>query len=148
MLCTILEMSFQLKMPERLKPFGERGYHLTPQNKHRLAALLALAIGLLTIVEGGAVLLGYEAKPYAVLPWLLRYNVAMGFVSLGAGHGLWRGQRWAETLSRIIRTCHAVVLLWLVGMDMLGMIVAVQSIGAMLFRTAVWIGILMLIKKS
>ena len=115
--------------------------------KHRLAALLALAIGLLTVVEGGIVLLGFETKPYPVLPWLLRYNVAMGFVSLAAGHGLWREQRWAETLSRVIRVCHGVVFLWLVVMDLLGMTVAMNSIGAMLFRTAIWTGIVMLMKS-
>ena len=117
-------------------------------SKHRLAALLALAIGLLTIVEGGIVLLGFETKPYPVLPWLLRYNVAMGFVSLAAGHGLWREQRWAATLSRIIRTCHGVVFLWLVVMDLLGMTVAMNSIGAMLFRTAIWTGITIMIGQK
>jgi hypothetical protein len=65
---------------------------MTSRNKHRFAALLALVIGLLTIGEGGIVLLGLETKPYPVLPWLLRSNVAMGFVSLAAGHGLWREQ--------------------------------------------------------
>ena len=116
-------------------------------SKHRLAALLALAIGLLTVVEGGIVLLGFETKPYPVLPWLLRYNVAMGFVSLAAGHGLWREQKWAATLARIIRTCHGAVFLWLVVMDLLGMTVAMNSIGAMLFRTAIWTGIVMLMKS-
>jgi uncharacterized membrane protein (DUF2068 family) len=116
--------------------------------KHRLAALLALVIGLLTVVEGGMVLLGLETKPYPVLPWLLRYNVAMGFVSLAAGHGLWRQQRWAETLSRIIRNCHGAVFLLLAVMDLLGMTVAMNSIGAMLFRTAIWTGILMLMKSK
>jgi hypothetical protein len=36
---------------------------MTSRNKHRLAAMLALVIGLLTIVEGGIVLLGIETKP-------------------------------------------------------------------------------------
>jgi len=120
---------------------------MTSRYKHRSAALLALVIGLLTIVEGGIVLLGFETKPYPVLPWLLRYNVAMGFVSLAAGHGLWREQRWAATLSRIIRTCHGVVFLWLVVMDLLGMTVAMNSIGAMLFRTVIWTGIMILVKS-
>jgi hypothetical protein len=120
---------------------------MTSRYKHRSAALLALVIGLLTIVEGGIVLLGFETKPYPVLPWLLRYNVAMGFVSLAAGHGLWREQRWAATLSRTIRTCHGVVFLWLVVMDLLGMTVAMNSIGAMLFRTAIWTGIMILVKS-
>jgi hypothetical protein len=101
---------------------------MTSRYKHRVAALLALVIGLLTIIEGGIVLLGIETKPYPVLPWLLRYNVVMGFVSLGAGHGLWREQGW-------------------VGMHLLGMTVAVQSIGAMLFRTAIWTGINFISKK-
>jgi hypothetical protein len=115
-------------------------------SKHRIAALLALVIGLLTVVEGGIVLLGFETKPYPVLPWLLRYNVAMGFVSLAAGHGLWREQRWAATLSRIILACHWVVFLLLVVMDLLGMTVAMNSIGAMLFRTAIWTGINIMIR--
>jgi hypothetical protein len=115
-------------------------------NRPRLAALLALVIGLLTIGEGGMVLLGIETKPYPVLPWLLRYNVAMGFVSLAAGHGLWREQKWAATLSRIILACHGLVFLSLIGIYLLGKTVAVISIGAMLFRTAIWIGINVMIR--
>jgi hypothetical protein len=120
---------------------------MTYRNKHRLAALLALVIGLLTIIEGGVVLLGIETKPYPVLPWLLRYNVAMGFVSLAAGHGLWRERGWAGMLSRIILAGHGLVLLTLLVMHLLGMTVAVNSIIAMLFRTAIWIGIMTLLRS-
>jgi uncharacterized membrane protein (DUF2068 family) len=115
-------------------------------SRHRLAALLALVIGLLTIVEGGVVLLGFETKPYPVLPWLLRYNVVMGFVSLVAGHGLWREKGWAEMLSRMVLACHGLVFLSLAGMHLLGMTVAVQSIGAMLFRTVIWTVINLMIR--
>jgi len=121
---------------------------MTSRNKHRLAALLALVIGLLTVVEGGIVLLGLETKPYPVLPWLLRYNVTMGFVSLATGFGLWREQDWAAMLSRMVLACHGLVFLTLVGMHLLGKTVAVQSIGAMLFRTAIWIGINFMIRKK
>jgi len=86
-------------------------------NRHRAAALLALVIGLLTIVEGSIVLLGLETNPYPVLPWLLRYNVAMGVVSLAASHGLWRERKWAETLSAIVLVCHGAVFLTLAGMS-------------------------------
>lgn len=119
---------------------------MTPRNKHRVAALLAFVIGLLTVVEGGIVLLGLETKPYPVLPWLLRYNVAMGLVSLAAGHGLWRERGWAEKLSGMILACHGLVFLSLVGMHLLGMTVAVNSIGAMLFRTVIWSGINFMIR--
>jgi uncharacterized membrane protein (DUF2068 family) len=117
-------------------------------NKHRLASLLALVIGLLTIIEGGIVLLGIETKPYPVLAWLLRYNVAMGFVSLAAGHGLWREQKWAANLSRMVLACHGLVFLTLLGMHLLGKTVAMNSIGAMLFRTAIWIGINFMIRRK
>ena len=117
-------------------------------NRHRIAALLALVIGLLTIVEGSIVLLGIETKPYPVLPWLLRYNVAMGFVSLAAGHGLWREQKWADTLSAVVLACHGAVFLLLVGMHLLGKTVAMNSIGAMLFRTGIWILIDFMIRRK
>ena len=119
---------------------------MTFRNKHRLAAVPALAIGLLTIVEGGRVLLGIETKPYPVLPWLLRYNVAMGFVSLAAGIGLWREKSWAAALALVVLACHGAVLLSLAGMHLLGQTVAMVSIGAMLMRTGIWTGINVLIR--
>jgi hypothetical protein len=61
-------------------------------------------------------------------PWLLRYNVAMGALSLAAGYGLWREQGWAGTLSRMVLACHGLVFLTLVGMHLLGMTVAVNNI--------------------
>jgi hypothetical protein len=121
---------------------------MTSRNKYRIAALLALIIGLMTVVEGGLVLLGIETKPYPVLPWLLRYNVAMGIVSLAAGHGLWREQKWAATLSRIVLACHGVVFLLLAGMYVLEKTVAVNSVGAMLFRTGIWICINVMISRK
>ncbi len=114
---------------------------MTSRNKYRLAALTALVIGLATIAEGGMVLLGIESKSYHVLPWLLRYNVAMGFLSLAVGHGLWRERVWARMLSRVVLVCHGAVFVTVAGMYALGKTVAVQSVGAMLFRTGIWIGI-------
>ncbi len=119
---------------------------MTLTNRYRVAAVLALVLGLLTIGEGGAVLVGIETKHYPVLPWLLRYNVLMGFVSLAAGHGLWRERTWSVTLSRTILGCHALVLLLLLGLRILGRTVAVESIGAMVMRTAVWTGITFLVR--
>jgi hypothetical protein len=121
---------------------------MTSRNKHRSAALIALVIGLLTIVEGSIVLLGLETKPYPILPWLLRYNVVMGLVSLAAGHGLWREQGWAGKLSRIILVCHGAVFFLLAGMYLLGMTVAVNSVMAMLMRTAIWTGINIMTRRK
>ncbi|HTG02348.1 MAG TPA: hypothetical protein VK654_17330 [Nitrospirota bacterium] len=119
---------------------------MTSRNKNRIASIVALVIGLATVVEGGIVLLGIETKPYPVLPWLLRYNAAMGVVSLAAGHGLWREKDWGAKLARTVLVCHGAVFLTVAGMYLLGKTVAVQSIGAMLFRTAIWSGIVVMIR--
>lgn len=121
---------------------------MTLRNEHRLAAVLALVIGLLTIVEGGSVLLGIETKPYHVLPWLLRYNVMMGVLSLAAGIGLWMEKSRAAMLARTILVCHGAVFLSLAGMHLLGKAVAVISIWAMLFRTGIWTAIGFMIREK
>ena len=111
---------------------------MTSRNRHRIAAVLALAIGLMTIMEGGSILLGIETKAYHVLPWLLRYNVAMGFVSLAAGLGLWSDKKWSAVLATTILACHGAIFCSLAAMYLLGKTVAAVSIGAMLFRTGIW----------
>jgi hypothetical protein len=121
---------------------------MTSRNKHRIAAVLTLTIGLLTIMEGGSVLLGIETKPYHVLPWLLRYNVLMGFVSLAAGIGLWMEKNQAAMLARTILVCHGAVFLSLLAMHLLGKSVAVNSIMAMLFRSGVWLVINTMIRRK
>ena len=121
---------------------------MTSRNKHRVASIVALVIGLATIVEGGIVLLGIETKPYPVLPWLLRYNFAMGVLSLVVGHGLWREKDWGVRLARVVLVFHGVVFLTVLGLYVLGKTVAVQSVGAMLFRTVVWIGIVVMIRRK
>ena len=121
---------------------------MTSHNRHRIAAVLALGIGLMTIAEGMSVLLGIETKQYPVLPWLLRYNVLMGFVSLAAGIGLWMEKDRAAMLAKTILFCHGAVFLSISTMHLFGKTVAVISIMAMLFRTALWIVITTMIEGS
>lgn len=121
---------------------------MTSRNKHRIAAVLALTLGLLTIMEGGSVLLGIETKPYHILPWLLHYNVLMGFVSLTAGIGLWMEKNQAAMLAKTILVCHGAVFLSLLAMHLLGKTVAVNSIMAMLFRTGIWLVISTMIRRK
>jgi len=51
-------------------------------------------------------------------------------------------------LSRTVLACHGLVFLSLMGMHLLGKTVAVNSIGAMLFRTGIWTGINILIRRK
>ena len=117
---------------------------MTQQNRHRLAALLAAVLGLLTIKEGGSVLLGLSTKSYTILPWLVWYNVVVGFLSVLAGWGLWQQRTWASKMADTIVTLHGLVLVNLIVLFAFKEAVAVISIVAMLMRTLVWVGILLL----
>ena len=123
---------------------------MTLRNRHRLAAALAIIIGLLSIKEGGSVLLGLETKPYHVLPWLVMYNVALGFVSAVAGIGIWTQRAWSGTLAVVILLLHGLVFLSLFLMYEFGKEVTFISVMAMLVRTIVWLVIysLLLLKNS
>jgi uncharacterized membrane protein len=93
-------------------------------------------------------LLGIETKTHPVLPWLVWYNVAMGIVSMAAGAALWKRQRWGSALAAVILLCHGIVLLSLMALFLSGRTISRISIMAMLFRTAVWIVISMLLKGA
>ncbi len=118
---------------------------MTLRNRHRLAAALAIIIGLLSIKEGGSVLLGLSTKPYHVLPWLVMYNVALGFVSVVAGIGVWTRRAWSGTLAAVILILHGLVFLSLFMMFEFGKTVAFISVMAMLVRSIVWLVIYSLI---
>lgn len=115
------------------------------RKKHRLAATLAVLIGLLSITAGVSVLLGISSPTYIVLQWLVIYNVVLGFVSLIAGIGLWTQQKWGITIATTIASLHGLVFITLISMFALGRTVALKSIMAMLFRTAIWLVIIALL---
>lgn len=119
---------------------------ITQQKRDRISSILAIMIGLLSMREGGSVLLGVTVPDYPVLPWLVWYNVAMGFVSVAAGVGIWSGRHWGHTLALNILALHAVVFISLVALYKLGQTVAMRSIFAMMFRTFTWIVIYSLLK--
>ena len=68
----------------------------------RAVSLFAAAFGLMTIKEGGAVLLGNEAALAAAgnyVPFVLWFNFVAGFAYVAAGVGLWMQKRWAAWLA-------------------------------------------------
>lgn len=65
-------------------------------------SVVAIAFGLLTLKEGGAVLFGSEASRTAaghIVPFVLWFNFLAGFAYVVAGAGLWWRQRWAARLA-------------------------------------------------
>lgn len=77
----------------------------TPPSRPRsmsVAAIVAIAFGLLTLQSGGMVLFGpadAQRAAGAVVPFVLWFNFVSGFVYIAAGIGLWRMARWGFQLA-------------------------------------------------
>ena len=109
--------------------------------KNKIAAALALIIGVASIGAGGKAMQGWNPG-YFVLNWLPVYNFIMGFPSIIAAFLIWKNQRFAKPLSIGILSAHVVVEILLLT-QIFGAS-ATTSIYAMLFRIVVWAVILRL----
>lgn len=68
---------------------------MTTQRKPaKVAALLAIAFGLLTILSGGMALFG-AVDMGAVVPFVLWFNFSAGFAYMVGGVLLWKRSRWS-----------------------------------------------------
>ncbi len=113
--------------------------------KHRffktLAALLALFIGAMSVFAGTSVLLGATTKDYNVLQWLVIYNVVVGIISIIVAYLIWKDMQISKKLILFILGLHFLIFIYL---NFLSETVAFESIKAMLFRTIIWIVIVIL----
>lgn len=109
-----------------------------------IAAILALLIGVMSVVSGSLVLLDYNVPDYTVLNWLLVYNIILGFISIIAAILIWEN---SKSLRKIIFAILMLHLLVLVFLYFFSQEVALESIKAMGFRVGIWILILLLIIK-
>ena len=107
-----------------------------------IASIVAVLIGLLSIITGSRVLLGYFNPGYQTFVLLISYNIMMGFVSILAGYFIWKKHYHALIVSGFIATGHICVLISLAVI--FSDIVAEQSIKAMIFRSIVWVIILII----
>ena len=121
---------------------------MTLQKRRRLASLLVIILGLLSIKEGGSVLLGLVTKDYTILPWLVWYNVVLGFASVIIGIGLWRERKGSIKIATTILSLHGLVLIILIILFVFKAPVSLISITAMLFRTSVWIAVIVLLGRK
>ena len=119
---------------------------ITQQKRDRVASILAFIIGLLSIREGGSVLLGVVAPVSGVPNWLFWYHVLTGIVSVTAGAGILRQTGWSIAISLNMLSLHAIVFANLFAQAQLGQNVAARSIYAMLLRTLTWIVIYSLLR--
>ncbi len=104
-------------------------------------AIVAILFGLMTIKEGGAVLLGDEAALAAAgnyVPFVLWFNFLSGFAYIAAGVGLWLQQRWAVWLAVAIAVVIALIFSALGLHINSGGAYEQRTLIAMSIRTAVW----------
>lgn len=64
----------------------------------RIAAVVAVVFGVLTVVSGGAALFG-GTDMGAVVPFVLWFNFLAGFAYIAAGIGLRVGRKWSWSLT-------------------------------------------------
>lgn len=117
---------------------------LKPSVALRALALVAIGFGLLTIKEGGSVLIGDPAAVAAAgsfVPFVLWFNVLAGFAYVVAGAGLWLQRPWAAWLAAAIALTTALVFAALGAHVISGGAYESRTVAAMTIRLLVWTGI-------
>ena len=112
---------------------------------HKIAAILALLIGIMSVISGSMVLLNYNIPNYNVLNWLVVYNVILGGICIVAGILIWKNNKSTRKIILAILISHLLVFLYLY---FLSQEVALESIKAMGFRVSVWTVIFLLAYKK
>lgn len=105
-------------------------------------SLVAVAFGLLTIKEGGFVLIGNEAARAAAgnyVPFVLWFNFLAGFAYVIAGVGLWVRQHWAVWLAIAIAAATAFTFMAFGIHVSTGGAFETRTVIAMSLRTLVWV---------
>ncbi len=107
----------------------------------KIAAVIAFAIGAMSIVAGGQVVLG-KIMDYYVIDWLPIYNLIVGLISVFTAILIWKGGKFAMPTAIGIFVSHSavIVVLQIVYRD----VVAPDSIKATTVRIVLWVIILTL----
>lgn len=104
---------------------------------NKVVAVIAIIIGSMSVVTGLRVIGGFFDPGYHYFLALVSYNVIMGAVSVIAGIYIWQRNKYALLYSKIITAAHVIVLLLL--LTIFSEVISDHSIGAMIFRSVVWI---------
>ena len=107
----------------------------------KIASILALFIGVMSVFAGSKVLLGIDTKDYNILIWLVSYNVIFGVLSIITAYLIWNDISKGKSLTLFILAMHFMVFIYL---NFISSNVASESIKAMIFRTSIWVVIAVL----
>lgn len=107
-----------------------------------IATILAILIGILSVISGSMVLLGLRTLDYRILDWLVVYNVFLGIISILVAYQIGKQHSRSKLMIMTILSLHLLVLVYLFFFNDL---VAIESIKAMAFRVSIWGAILILV---
>ncbi len=116
-----------------------------------IAAGIALVFGALTIVSGGRALFGGPAAQAAVgnaVGFVLWFNFLSGFVYVLAGIGILMRKPWGGTLATALAVLIVAVFALFGWHVFRGGAYEMRTVGAMVLRAAVWIGIAVFLRHS
>jgi cation transport ATPase len=122
-----------------------------PTNWLRVVAALATIFGFMTLFSGGAVLFGpQEAREAAgaYVPFVVWFNFLAGFAYVVAGIGIWIGAGWARRLAAGIAGATVLVALIFAAYVASGAEFEMRTVGALIFRTSVWMAIFVAIGRA
>jgi hypothetical protein len=111
----------------------------------RLAAIVAVVFGAVTIREGGNVLFGDGARTAGnIVHFVLWFNFFAGFAYIAAGIGLWLRTRWSMWLALAI-ALGTVGIFSALGVHVaMGGAFEMRTVWAMTLRSVVWVLIALL----
>lgn len=112
----------------------------------KIVAVLAVVIGIPTIITGSRVLLGVFDPGYQYFTLLIVYNIILGIISVIIGALIWMKNSKALFYSYIITSTHALVFISLA--TIFSDIIAIRSVEAMAFRFASWVIISIIVWTS
>ncbi len=117
---------------------------MTPRTRTfvlRAGGGVAVLLGLMSVVEGGRVVLGDEAARAAhgdYVPFVVWFNFLAGFAYVAAGAGLALGRRWAGRLALGIAAATLLVFAAFAVHVLAGGAYEAKTVGAMTVRSALW----------
>lgn len=110
-------------------------------------AVTAIAFGVLTVVSGGRALFGNVAARTElgnIVPFVLWFNFAAGFVYALAGVALLRAKRWATPLAFGLALSTVLVFLAFIVHIVAGGAFEARTVGALSIRSLFWIAVALL----
>lgn len=113
-------------------------------NRNRILGGLAVAFGIMTLFSGGMVLFGpHDAREAAgaVVPLVLWFNFASGFLYVAAGIGIFLAMHWGRLLAYVIAAALVVVMAAFVWHILGGDAWEMRTLGALTLRLAFWIAV-------